>query len=50
MTLHSDPGDIYRSIGVTPVINAAGSTTAYGGSKLRHTCRSVKKFLCLIAE
>ncbi|HZA22334.1 MAG TPA: L-seryl-tRNA selenium transferase, partial [Dehalococcoidia bacterium] len=34
MTLNSDPGDIYRSIGVTPIINAAGST-AYGGSKLR---------------
>ncbi|MFQ6030568.1 MAG: aminotransferase class V-fold PLP-dependent enzyme [Dehalococcoidia bacterium] len=35
MTLNGDPRDIYRSIGVTPIINAAGSTTAYGGSKLR---------------
>ena len=25
----------YRSIGVTPIITASGSTTAYGGSKLR---------------
>lgn len=35
MTLNSDPGDIYRTIGVTPIINGAGSTTAFGGSKLR---------------
>ena len=27
--------DIYRGLGVTPVITASGSTTLYGGSKLR---------------
>lgn len=32
----SGPGaDIYRALGVKPVITASGSTTAYGGSKLR---------------
>ncbi|MDP6512047.1 MAG: aminotransferase class V-fold PLP-dependent enzyme [SAR202 cluster bacterium] len=32
----SGPGaDIYRSLGVKPIITASGSTTAYGGSKLR---------------
>ena len=35
MALNRDPEDIYRAIGVTPIINASGSTTAYGGSKLR---------------
>jgi uncharacterized pyridoxal phosphate-dependent enzyme len=35
MTGTSQPGDIYRSIGVKPVINASGTTTAYGGTKLR---------------
>jgi L-seryl-tRNA(Ser) seleniumtransferase len=35
MTLQSDPEGIYQSIGVTPIIAAAGSTTAYGGSRLR---------------
>ncbi len=30
------PGaDIYRTLGVNPIIAASGSTTAYGGSKLR---------------
>lgn len=32
----SGPGaDIYRALGVRPIITASGSTTAYGGSKLR---------------
>ena len=35
MTTPSDWGDIYRSIGVNPVISAAGTVTAYGGTKLR---------------
>lgn len=30
-----DGADIYRSLGVKPVITASGSTTLYGGSKLR---------------
>ena len=35
MTLGKDPAEVYRSIGVKPVITASGSTTTYGGSKLR---------------
>ena len=35
MTSSGDPGDIYRKLGVTPIIVASGNTTAYGGSKLR---------------
>ena len=35
MTSFEDPRDVYRSIGVKPVITASGPTTAYGGSKLR---------------
>ena len=35
MTLSGDAADVYRDIGVRPVIAASGSTTAYGGSKLR---------------
>ena len=35
MAMIADPAGIYRSIGVTPIITASGSTTAYGGSKLR---------------
>ena len=35
MTASSEWGDIYRSIGVEPVISAAGTVTAYGGTKLR---------------
>jgi D-glucosaminate-6-phosphate ammonia-lyase len=35
MTSRNDPSDVYRAIGVKPVITASGSTTAYGGSKLR---------------
>ena len=35
MTLDSDAGDVYRAMGVNPIIVASGSTTAYGGSKLR---------------
>ena len=30
-----DPAEIYRAIGVRPAITASGTTTAYGGSKLR---------------
>ena len=35
MTGSDDPADVYRAIGVSPVINAFGSNTRYGGSKLR---------------
>lgn len=35
MTASNDWGDIYRRIGVEPVISAAGTVTAYGGTKLR---------------
>ena len=35
MTASTEWGDIYRSIGVEPVISAAGTVTAYGGTKLR---------------
>ena len=35
MTQISDPADVYRAIGVRPVINASGTTTRYGGTKLR---------------
>ena len=35
MTFADDPAEVYRSIGVKPVITASGTTTAYGGSKLR---------------
>lgn len=35
MTSFEDPREVYRSIGVKPVITASGPTTAYGGSKLR---------------
>ena len=31
----TDPSDIYRKIGVRPAINASGTTTAFGGTKLR---------------
>ena len=34
MTQSNDPADVYRQLGVTPVITASGSTTVYGGSKL----------------
>ncbi len=30
-----DAADVYRALGVKPCITASGSTTAYGGSKLR---------------
>jgi L-seryl-tRNA(Ser) seleniumtransferase len=33
--MNADPTEVYRSIGVTPIITASGSTTAFGGSKLR---------------
>ena len=32
---YSDGAEIYRSLGVSPAITASGSTTAFGGSKLR---------------
>lgn len=35
MTTPVDPTEIYRSIGVRTAINASGTTTAYGGTKLR---------------
>ncbi len=35
MTWSGETPDFYRSIGVNSVISASGSTTAYGGSKLR---------------
>ena len=35
MAMSADPAEVYRSIGVTPIITASGSTPAYGGSKLR---------------
>ena len=35
MTTPNDWGEIYRTIGVSPVISAAGTVTAYGGTKLR---------------
>ena len=30
-----DPADVYRAIGVKPMINASGTTTKWGGTKLR---------------
>lgn len=35
MTPSNDSADVYRVIGVKPVITASGTSTAYGGSKLR---------------
>ena len=35
MATRGDPAEVYRSIGVKPIINASGPTTAFGGSKLR---------------
>ena len=35
MTHEIDPNSIYQDIGVTPVINAAGPITMFGGTKLR---------------
>ena len=35
LTQIDDPAEVYRAIGVTPVITASGTTTSYGGSKLR---------------
>ena len=35
MSQGKDPAEVYRALGVTPVITASGSTTVYGGSKLR---------------
>ena len=33
--MSTDPGDIYRDLGVEPVISASGTTTLYGGTRLR---------------
>ena len=35
MAPKGNPGDVYRAIGVTPVIHAGGTSTASGGTKLR---------------
>ena len=35
MASTGDPGDLYRAIGVKPIINAFGTNTRFGGSKLR---------------
>ena len=35
MALNGEGADIYRAMGVRPVITASGSTTSRGGSKLR---------------
>ena len=35
MAQSDHPADIYRALGVTPIIHAAGTTTRYGGTKLR---------------
>ena len=35
MTQTNDPAEVYRAIGATPVIHAAGTSTQYGGTKLR---------------
>ncbi len=35
MDFSGDPADVYRAIGVRPIIVASGSTTLRGGSRLR---------------
>ena len=35
MTATEDPRDVYRAIGVRPAIHAGGTTTLFGGTKLR---------------
>ena len=35
MTFSDDAAEVYRAMGVEPVITASGTTTAYGGTKLR---------------
>ena len=35
MAQSDGPADVYRALGVTPMIHAAGTTTRYGGTKLR---------------
>ncbi len=32
---NTDPAEVYRKLGVTPIIHAAGSTTRYGGTRTR---------------
>lgn len=38
MALKNEGEEIYRSIGVSPIINASGTMTMYSGSKLRSEC------------
>ena len=33
--LKRDPAEVYRRLGVKPIINAAGTTTRYGGTRTR---------------
>ena len=35
MTNSDDPADVYRAIGVEPIVTASGTTTKYGGTRLR---------------
>ena len=35
MTAPDDPAEVYRAIGVRPVINASGTATRFGGTRLR---------------
>jgi len=35
MTRTDDPADVYHALGVKPVVNASGTATQFGGSKLR---------------
>ena len=35
MTENGNPGDVYRALGVRPGIHAGGTTTIFGGTKLR---------------
>ena len=41
MTTTEDPTNLYRRIGVRPIINASGTTTKYGGTKLRSEVQKV---------
>ena len=38
---HEDPRDVYRAIGVRPGIHAGGTTTLFGGTKLRPEAQEV---------
>ena len=35
MTNSDDPAEVYRAIGVEPIVSASGTTTRYGGTRLR---------------